>query len=55
MKSRELYHLIIGFILALIIFRIMEGDWATVSALLVGLVPFIQDLRRKVEDEENQS
>jgi hypothetical protein len=52
MKSREIYAWIIGFIFAVIIFRMMDGDWATVSVLLIGLVPFLQDLRRKIEEDK---
>ena len=51
MKSREIYCWIIGFIFAVTIFRMMDGDWMTVSALLIGLVPFLQDLRRNIEED----
>ena len=52
MKSRETYAWIIGFIFAVIIFRIMDGDWMTVSALLIGLIPFLQDLRREIDEDK---
>jgi hypothetical protein len=51
MKHRELYALVIGFILAILFSRILEGDWTTVAAIVVGLVPFIQDLRHAAHSE----
>jgi general stress protein CsbA len=50
-KHRELYALVIGFILAILFSRILEGDWTTVAAIVVGLVPFIQDLRNAAHSE----
>lgn len=55
MKARELYTLIIGFIIAVIIFRVHEGDWSTVSGLLIGLVPFLQDLRHSANETDDET
>jgi hypothetical protein len=62
MKHRELYALVIGFILAILFTRMLDGDWSTVAAIVVGLVPFIQDLRNAAhseadndDDSENES
>ena len=51
MKHRELYALVIGFILAILFTRILDNDWSTVAAIVVGLVPFIQDLRNAAHSE----
>jgi hypothetical protein len=51
MKHRELYALVIGFILAILFTRMLDGDWSTVAAIVVGLVPFIQDLRNAAHGE----
>lgn len=55
MKHRELYALVIGFILAILVSRVADGDWTTVAAIVIGLVPFIQDLRNAAHSEDNNS
>lgn len=53
MKSRELYSIIVAIIIVLIVVRMLEGDWQMVSALLIALMPFLQDLHRKINEAEN--